>query len=119
MFVLAVGHLLLTSVRRRRQDLAVLKALGFSRRQLMATVASQAVTVAACGIIVGAAVGVTLGSALWRTTADDVGVVSNVTIPLLVLAAVAAATVALVSLVGVIPARHAANVPVAPALRAE
>jgi ABC-type lipoprotein release transport system permease subunit len=59
------------------------------------------------------------GSALWRTTADDVGVISNVTVPLLVLAAVAATTVALASLVGVVPARRAANVPAAPTLRAE
>ena len=59
----AVAALFLTlfaSVRRRRQDLAVLKTIGFTRRQLAATVAWQA-TVAA---IVGSAVGIPLGIAL-------------------------------------------------------
>jgi ABC-type antimicrobial peptide transport system permease subunit len=42
--------LTLTSVRRRRRDLALLKTLGFTRRQLVATVSSQA-TVPALTII--------------------------------------------------------------------
>jgi hypothetical protein len=75
---LAVGHLLMASARRRRRDLAVLKTLGFTRRQVMTTVVWQAVTVAAFGIVVGAAFGIAAGSWLWRTTAEDVGVVADV-----------------------------------------
>src|SRR5207244_93667 len=35
-------HVLVTSIRRRRRDVAVLKTLGFSRRQVAATIAWQA-----------------------------------------------------------------------------
>ena len=116
---LAVGHLLLTSVRRRRRDLAVLKSLGFSRRQLMATVAWQAVTVAGFGIVVGVTLGVASGTALWRTTAHDAGVEPSASIPILALVAVALATVAVANLVAAVPARHAANVPAAQILRTD
>jgi hypothetical protein len=64
----ALGSLWLTlmsSVRRRRADLALLKTLGFTRRQLSATVAWQATAAVAAG----AAVGVPLGIALGRTPA--------------------------------------------------
>ena len=116
---LAVGHLLGTSVRRRRRDLAVLKSLGFGRRQLMATVAWQAWTVAGFGIVAGGTVGVAAGSRLWRATADDVGVVGTVDTPILALALLAVATVSVASLVAALPARRAAKVPAATILRTE
>ena len=37
-----ITHLLVTSVRRRRRDLAVLRAIGFTRGQVRTTVAGQA-----------------------------------------------------------------------------
>ena len=42
--LLAVGHALVTAVRRRRRELALLKTIGFDRRQVRATVAWQATT---------------------------------------------------------------------------
>ena len=54
--ILAVStlvHTLVTSVRHRRSDLTVLKALGFSRRQVWATVAWQATTLAALALLAG------------------------------------------------------------------
>jgi hypothetical protein len=47
-----LGHLLVTSVRRRRRDLAVLKTLGFVRHQISATVAWQATVLAALALLV-------------------------------------------------------------------
>jgi hypothetical protein len=46
-------HALLTSVRRRRRDLAILKALGFLRRQVAATIAWQATTFAVIALGLG------------------------------------------------------------------
>src|SRR4029078_5366292 len=45
-----VAHALVTTVRRRRRDLALLKALGFLRRQTSGTVAWQATTVGVCAV---------------------------------------------------------------------
>ena len=60
----AIGALVQTlvlAVRRRRRDLAILKTLGFDRRQVLATVAWQATTFAAVGLIVGLPLGDVLG----------------------------------------------------------
>jgi ABC-type antimicrobial peptide transport system permease subunit len=51
--VVALGLTLTASVRGRRRDLALLKTLGFTRRQLVATVASQATIAALVGVIIG------------------------------------------------------------------
>jgi putative ABC transport system permease protein len=116
---LAVGYLLMAAARRRRRDLAVLKTLGFTRRQVMTTVAWQAGTVAVFGIIVGGVFGIAAGSWLWRTTAEDVGVVPDVVVPLGVLAAVALATFAIIAGAAAIPAHRAADLPPATLLHSE
>ena len=50
-----------TSVRRRRRDLALLKTLGFTQRQLAAAVAWQATVIGAIGITLGIPLGMVLG----------------------------------------------------------
>jgi ABC-type antimicrobial peptide transport system permease subunit len=50
--VVALGLTLIASVRRRRRDLALLKTLGFTRRQLVTTVASQATVAALIGTLI-------------------------------------------------------------------
>ena len=47
--VAGLGLALVASVRRRRRDLALLKTLGFTRRQLAATIAWQSTVIAAGG----------------------------------------------------------------------
>ena len=46
----ALAHTLVTAIRRRRRHLAVLKTIGFDRRQVLATVTWQALTFAALGL---------------------------------------------------------------------
>jgi hypothetical protein len=117
--VLAVGHALVTGVRRRRRDLALLKTLGFDRRQLQATVAWQATTLGLAGLLVGIPAGVALGALTWRIVADGLGVAAESTIPLPALAVTAVVALVLVNLIAFLPARAAASCPVAVALRAE
>jgi hypothetical protein len=45
-------------MRRRRRDLALLKALGFTRRQISATIAWQATSTVAVGLLIGVPVGI-------------------------------------------------------------
>ncbi len=52
-----VGHALVTSVRRRRRDLALLKTLGLTTRQVAAAVAWQASTFAILGVVFGVPAG--------------------------------------------------------------
>jgi hypothetical protein len=116
---IAVGHLLVTSVRRRRRDFAVLKSIGFTRRQVLATVSWQATTVAVAGLLVGLVLGIVFGSLMWRAVADRVGVLPAVAIPAGVLAGVAVATIVVVNVIAAVPARSAARTKPAVALRSE
>lgn len=115
----AVGHLLVTSVQRRRHDFAILKTLGFSRSQLFRTVFVQATTVAGVGLVVGLIAGVALGSVLWRAAAESIGVLPAVDIPIPALAGIALATVVIVNVVAAFPARTAARTQAAVVLRSD
>ncbi|MCU1429409.1 MAG: hypothetical protein JWL83_3409 [Actinomycetia bacterium] len=80
--VASLAHLLITSVRRRRRDLAVLKTLGFSRAQVSATVAWQATTLIAIALAIGVPVGMVLGHWLWSAFASRLGIATTVRFPL-------------------------------------
>ena len=76
----ALASLALTlgsSVRRRRHDLALLKTLGFTRRQLAATVRWQASVTVVAGLVVGVPLGVIAGRWLWDVFARDLDVVPD------------------------------------------
>ena len=60
-----VANLLVTSIRRRRRDLAILKTLGIGRRGISATVAWQATTLVGVALLVGLPIGVAIGRAVW------------------------------------------------------
>ena len=66
----AVGHALATAVRRRRVDVAVLRALGMTRGQARGVVVTQASLLAAVGLLFGVPLGVALGRTVWRAVAD-------------------------------------------------
>jgi hypothetical protein len=116
---IAVGHLLVTSVRRRRRDFAVLKSLGFRPRELQMMVAAQAMTVAAVGVAVGTVIGVVAGARTWRAAAGQVGVLPHVEVPVVALVGIALATAVVGNLVAAVPARAAARTRAAVVLRAE
>ena len=66
--LLAVGtlaHVLVTGVRRRRRDLAVLKTLGLVRSQVLRVVAWQASALAGAALLVGLPLGVLAGRWAW------------------------------------------------------
>ena len=116
--LLAVGHALVTSVRRRRRELALFKTIGFNRRQVRATVAWQATTIAVVGLVIGIPIGVLIGRAVWQLVADGLGVATVIAIPTLGLIALAAAGLVLTNLIAFFPARAARTRP-ATALRSE
>jgi ABC-type lipoprotein release transport system permease subunit len=116
--VAALSLTLSASVRRRR-DLAVLKTLGFTQRQLAATVAWQATGAAVIGIAVGVPLGIALGRWLWTLFARQIYAVPEPAVPVSTVILLSLATLVLVDLVAAVPGRAAARTPTALALRVE
>jgi ABC-type lipoprotein release transport system permease subunit len=117
--LLAVGYALVTAVRRRGHDLAILKTLGFQRRQVRATVAWHASTVAILGLGVGMPLGIVVGKVIWGLIADDLGVSPSAAVPLLALAAVVLAVLLVANVAAAVPARAAARIRPSVVLRSE
>jgi len=102
-------HLLVVSVARRRHEIGLLKALGFVKGQVGATVCWQASTVALVGIIVGIPLGVALGRAVWRAFATNLGAVPVSVVPVEVVAALGVGVLVVSNLLAVAPAVVAAR----------
>ena len=117
--VAALALTLAASVRRRRRDLALLKTLGFTQRQLASAVAWHASVSAAVGVVLGVPVGVILGRWLWDLFARQIYAVPEPTVPVLWVALVALGALVLANIVAAIPARIAARTPTALMLRSE
>jgi hypothetical protein len=110
---------LAASVRHRRRDLALLKALGFTQRQLRAAVAWQSSVVVVIGTAIGIPLGIALGRALWSAFAEELHVVSEPTAPVVWIGLIAVGSLLLANVVAVLPARFASRTPTALLLRGE
>jgi ABC-type lipoprotein release transport system permease subunit len=117
--VAVMAHTLLTSVRRRRRDLAVLKTLGFERGQISRVVAWQATTIALLAVAIGIPLGIAGGRWAWTIFADEIGIVPQPVIPFLPILLVVPAAILVANLIAAVPATLAARTPAALALRAE
>jgi hypothetical protein len=114
-----MAHALLTSVRLRQRDLAVLKTMGFVRTQIRATVAWQTSVLAATALLVGLPLGVVVGRSIWSLFATQLGAPTSAVVPLTVLLITIPATLVLANVIGALPARAAARTEAAVVLHAE
>jgi hypothetical protein len=114
-----LAHLLVTSIRRRRRDLAVLKTLGLATGQVRATVAWQSTTLSVVGVMIGVPLGMAAGRSVWLIFAHQLGIVPEPVFPLLGLASLGLATIVVANLVAVLPGRVAARTSPALVLRSE
>ena len=114
---LALLHALVQTVQRRRTELGVLRAIGFTRGQVAGTIGWQAVALAVVGAGAGLPAGVALGRWVWTVVANGLGVAPRPEVALLLLLVVPA-TAAVAGLVGVALGRFAGHAPAA-ALRTE
>jgi predicted lysophospholipase L1 biosynthesis ABC-type transport system permease subunit len=114
-----LAHTLITSIRRRRTDLAILKTLGFLRRQISATVAWQATTLSLFAVVIGLPLGVICGRWGWNIFADHLGVVPDPIVPILTVMLAVPATILVANALAVVPGRIASRLKAANVMRTE
>lgn len=114
-----LAHTTMSSVRRRRRDLAILKTLGFERRQLRATVAWQATALSLVSMILAVPSGIAFGRWTWRLLANQISVVPRPVVPAILTAVIALAALILANVIAAIPGRTAARLQPALILRTE
>jgi ABC-type lipoprotein release transport system permease subunit len=114
-----VTHALVSSVRRRRRDLAVLKTLGFLRRQVSATVAWQATAFAVAAVLAGVPLGVAIGRWAWLLVAEQLGAAPEPIVSPLQILAIAGGAVLIANLISAGPGWAAGRLRPAPVLRSE
>ncbi len=112
-------HALVVSYRRRQGDFAILRALGFERRQVRAAVSVQSLTLGVAGVVFGIPVGIVGGRLVWRALAGAVDVRAEPATPWLLILWVAVAAVVVALAVSWWPGRSAARGRPSEALRAE
>jgi hypothetical protein len=117
--VVAMGLTLITSVRRRRRDLALLKVLGFTKRQLTAAIAWQSSVATAIGVVVGVPLGILLGRFLWDLFAHEINAVPRPTVPVVSVVLIIVSAMVLANVVAAVPGRLASRTSTALLLRAE
>jgi FtsX-like permease family len=114
-----LAHILASSTRRRRRDLAILKTLGFIRRQLRQAVGWQATTIAGIALLIGLPAGVAAGRWAWRYLAAQLGVLPEPTVPLTAIIITIPAALVLANLIATVPGQAAARTQPAAILRTE
>lgn len=99
---LALLHALVTTAR-RRSTFDVLRALGFTSRDVVATLFATGGTIVGIGLAVGLPAGVAVGRLLWWAVADAIGVATDIAVPAATLVAVAGGAVAVGALAALVP----------------
>ncbi len=117
--VVTIGNTLVISVRRRRRDLAILKAIGLGPRQVAGVVAWEATTFSVVALIVGIPLGIAAGSWAWSLVASSVGSASPALVPALAIALIVPATLVVCNLTAAVPGWMAARVPPATVMRSD
>jgi putative ABC transport system permease protein len=120
--LLAVGtlaHMLLTGVRRRRRDLAILKTLGLLRSQLLRVISWQASALAIAALLVGLPLGLLAGRWAWQLFAGSTGVGNDASVPVPLLLLAIPLTVILANLIAAGPGWSATRIRPALILRSE
>jgi hypothetical protein len=112
-------HMLVVSVARRRQEIGLLKVLGFVRRQVASVVGWQATTLALVGIVIGIPSGVVVGQAVWTAFAGDLGAVPVSVVPVWLIAALIVGVLVVANLIAVGPALVASRSKVGDLLRTQ
>ncbi len=105
-----LAQLMVVWVQRRRRDIAVLKTMGFVRRQVLALVAWQAGTFAALALLIGIPLGILAGRSAWALFAGELGIGSSSVVPGIRIALCVPAVLLIALMVAIGPAAVASRV---------
>jgi ABC-type antimicrobial peptide transport system permease subunit len=106
-------------VSHRRHDLAVLRALGMTRRQTRLIVTAQASVLAVIGLAFGVPLGFALGRSVWRAVAGFTPLAYHPPLAFWALLLIAPATLLAANALAAWPQRHAARLRAGQVLRTE
>jgi hypothetical protein len=115
----AVGHALSIAVSRRSHELAVLRALGLTRRQSRLVIGTQASLLAVIGMLFGIPLGLALGRVLWHAAADMTPLAYQPPLAVLALALIVPLALLIANLLAAWPAHRAARLHAGQILRTE
>jgi putative ABC transport system permease protein len=107
------------SVRARRRELAVLRTLGFTGRQLRRSVRVQATATTTATVLIGLPLGILAGQVAWRAFAEELGVQPSISLPGWSIAVAVVAPLLIALAAAAVPGHWAARIQPAAALRAE
>jgi predicted lysophospholipase L1 biosynthesis ABC-type transport system permease subunit len=119
MAVAMLAHTQLSSIRRRRRDLAILKTLGFTKRQVSATVAWQASTLVTVSLVIGVPLGMAIGRWAWTLFAENLGVTSEPVVPFGQILLLIPAAIIFANLIALLPGLSAGRTKPSIVLRSE
>ena len=114
-----LAHALIVGVRRRRYDLAVVRALGLRPGQARHVVTWEAGVMAAIGAALGLVVGLLAGRLIWERVATGTGAIVRVQVPVAALALAPALAIGLGVVLSLMTGRRASGLRPAAVLRAE
>jgi putative ABC transport system permease protein len=117
--VVGLGAVVTASVLARRRELAMLRTIGFTGRQLRTAVRVQAVATMLAALVVGVPLGFAAGRVAWRAFAYSLAVVLPPSTPTLSVLAIATAALVAVAVVATAPASLAGRSRPAVTLRSE
>ena len=117
--VSSLAHVLVTSVRRRRGEFAVLRSLGFTRGMTFGVVSSQSTTVGLVGLIVGIPLGLAVGRLAWTWVAGEVPLVYVSPVALVAVGLTIPVALLVANLIAALPGRRASRLAPATVLRTE
>jgi ABC-type lipoprotein release transport system permease subunit len=114
-----LAHALIISERRRRHDLAVVRAIGLRPAQGRRVVGWQAFVMASIGAAIGLLIGVIAGRLIWSRVVVGIGAVIKSVVPVAVVVGAPLAAIGLALLLSVFAGRRASGLRLAEALRTE
>jgi hypothetical protein len=117
--VIAVVHALTLIVRRRNRDLAVLRSLGMTGRQLRGSLRATSAVLTGAGLVIGAPLGVLVATIVWRQLAGGVHVADDVSVPVVLIGGIILTATVLSLVLGALPGMRATRLPAATTLRTE
>ncbi len=100
LLTLTLAHGLVTSVRARREELAILSALGLSRAQTKRVIVWEALTLAWVALVIGIPLGIAGANLAWLAFARSLGISPGIAVPGAALAVLVIAVLAAAGLIG-------------------